>query len=150
MLPGPIWDGLLLIPLAVVATGLLALLRSDRQDGNAAGVAAALAVSRGEALQHTEIWTLFTGSRVPGLVGLKAFLRRHGRLLEGAHFIVLEQEEGLGATHWQRRGEAAMIAERGDRAVALLTVHLQDIDGAAARVRAMAEAIDRALREEGA
>lgn len=149
-MPGAMAKGLVLLPLTGVAVGLVALIQPGEHCANDAGVAAALAVGRGEPLQHTEIWTLFTGSRAPGLVGMRAFLRRHGRLLADAHFVVLEeQQDGDGATLWQRRGEAAVIAERGHRAVALLTVDPGDIRGAATRVRAIAEKVDRAAREEG-
>lgn len=148
VLPGAIWDRLVLLPLIGVVGGLTALLRPGRQYGNAAGVAAALAVGRSAPLTHTEVWTLFTGSRAPGLVGIQAFLLRHGRLLTEGHFIVLEEEAGEGATLWQRRGEAAVIAERPHRAVTLLPVNRSDIAGTAARVRAMAEAVDREAGQE--
>ncbi|MFZ5816049.1 MAG: hypothetical protein ACOY93_12190 [Bacillota bacterium] len=147
-LPGHLWDGLLLLPLLGVAAGLATLLRGGCEGGNAAGVAAALAVGRRQrSLEHTELWTLFTGSRTPGLVGIRAFLLRHGRLLKEAQFIVLEQESGEGATLWQRRGEAAVLAEQGYRGVLLLTVQPGGLEGAVARIRTIAEQIDAAATE---
>lgn len=143
LLPGAVWDGLALLPLLGVAAGLISLSGRLGMRGNAAGVAACLAVGRGPSLQHTEVWTLFTGSRIPGLVGMQAFLRRHGRLMEGAGFIVLEENEA-GATLWQRQGEAAVIAGLGYRVLARLTASPDDIDAAVARVRAVAEEIDLA------
>lgn len=144
LLRGPLWDALLLVPLAGVAVGLAAQMRPGEAAGNDAGVAAALAVGRLEPLQHTEVWTLFTGSRAPGMVGIRAFLRRHGRLLANARFVILEENAGTGATLWQRRGEASVVAECGYQAVALLTVDPIDIQGAAAHVRAIVEEVDRA------
>lgn len=143
LLGAPAWSGLPLLPICGLALGLLTLFQEGAEGGNAAGVAAALEVGRGAQLEHTEIWTVFTGSRAPGLVGIRAFVRRHDRLLAGARFIILEEEEGAGATLWQRRGEASVVAERGHMAVALLTVDPAHIGEAAARVRALAEEVDR-------
>ncbi|MFZ5825068.1 MAG: hypothetical protein ACOY94_12125 [Bacillota bacterium] len=143
VLPGPLWDLLVLLPLTLMAAVLIALALPGRPYGNNAGVAVALAVGQSAPLKHTEVWTVFTGSRAPGLVGIQAFLLRHGRLLADGDFIVLEEDEGEGATLWQRRGEAAVIAEHGHRAAVLLPVSREDIAGTAARVRSMAEAVDR-------
>lgn len=117
---------------------LLALLRPGERRTNDAGIAAGLLVARGAGLRETEVWTVFTGSRGPGGVGLSAFLDRHGRLLEDGLFLVLEEAaEAAGEPD-----EAALLTQRGFEAIALALPP----DGAeigAAAVRRVAEEVDR-------
>jgi len=142
----PLWDSLLALCLVAIGGGIALVLRGASQDRNDAGVAVALACGSGPSLQHTELWTVFTGCRVPGLVGMKAFLHRHGRLLGDAQFIVLEEEDGTLLTLQQRQAEAAVLMRQGHEQVMLLHVDPNGLEAAREQVRAMAEEIDQATR----
>ncbi len=142
-LSAKLWDALLILSLAGIALGLWLVMHETAEDRNDAGVAVALTAGSGPSLAHTEVWTVFTGSRVPGLVGMRAFLHRHGRLLADAHFVVLEEEDGTLLTFQQRQAEAAVITQEVRAQVTLLTVDPADMPGAVAQVRKIAEGVDQ-------
>jgi hypothetical protein len=91
-----VWQWLSLPLMALVAVGIL--LSHGRQSTgggeSAAGVAVALAAGEALArvpLRHTEVWTVFTGAREPGMVGLRALLQRYSHMLKDADFLVLDR-----------------------------------------------------------
>lgn len=100
-LPGSLWAWFSVGPVAGVALGAIHLLLRYRHGVDEPGVlnngcSLAALLRTGEwiaqrPLLHTEVWTLFTGCREPGLVGMHAFLDRHGLLLADAHFVVLDR-----------------------------------------------------------
>ncbi|HYG59773.1 MAG TPA: hypothetical protein VD902_17035 [Symbiobacteriaceae bacterium] len=89
---------LVTVPTAVMAVTLVRLVRHEVSapfvSGEAGGAAAVLTAGAQLArapLQYTEVWTVFTGCREPGMVGLHALLGRHGHVLRDADFVVLDQ-----------------------------------------------------------
>lgn len=94
------WAWVAVLPGVAVLSGLTLLGLGELQGvrGSDAGGAAgpALALAAGEAvarapLRHTEVWTVCTGSKEPGMVGLQVLLERYGALLADADFVVLDR-----------------------------------------------------------
>jgi hypothetical protein len=98
--PSALWTWLSLPSLAAVGAAGCGLIYGEAAGqyrpgirDNAAGVAAALRAGElmaGAPLQHTEVWTVFTGCKELGQAGMHACLDRHGELLTDAFFIVLD------------------------------------------------------------
>ncbi|HYF77756.1 MAG TPA: hypothetical protein VD973_11520 [Symbiobacteriaceae bacterium] len=95
-----IWARAALVPGGIVAWGLVARSLGEMRgmapagEGGAAGPGLALAAGEALAqapLRHTEVWTVYTGSKEPGMVGLQVLLERYGALLADADFVVLDR-----------------------------------------------------------
>jgi hypothetical protein len=68
---------------------------------NASGTGVMLALAQTLALKplrHTEVWFVGTGCEESDLVGMSAFMNRHGRDLEDAWFLNLDTVGGTGTT----------------------------------------------------
>jgi len=146
----------------------------SRAGGGAEGPALSLAAGEALAqvpLQHTEIWTVFTGAREPGMVGLRFFLQRYGPLLADADFVVLDgsgggapaklsddeltghlRDLGIAHSHWglwgvdlvSRRTQGALLLDEGFRAVSLLVpASPRALHDMVRLLRALGESIDR-------
>lgn len=95
----PAWAWLACIPGAAILVGAAAYVRAGlcgvaAGGGDAAGAALGLAAGAALAqapLRHTEVWTVFTGCREPGMTGLRALLDRYGHMLADADFVVLDR-----------------------------------------------------------
>lgn len=99
----PVWAWAAAVPGVAVGSGLMLLALGELQGvrgTDAAGAAGpGLALAAGEALaraplRHTEVWTVYTGSKEPGMVGLQVLLERYGALLADADFVVLDRIGG--------------------------------------------------------
>ncbi|HWI60681.1 MAG TPA: hypothetical protein VNT75_02450 [Symbiobacteriaceae bacterium] len=147
------WAWAALAPGAAVALGLAF---PHRALGVGSATGAAVVLAAGEALaraplKHTEVWTVFTGCREPGLAGLRFFLQAYGPMLADADFLVLDRigdgqavyaraeagfpvrsadpdlvgmlgELGVGNRPIPARAtQAALLLDEGHRAVSLLT-----------------------------
>ncbi|MDF2626182.1 MAG: hypothetical protein K0R39_13 [Symbiobacteriaceae bacterium] len=98
-----VWAWAAMLPGAFVAWSLVARglgeLRGAAASGDGSAAGPALALAAGEALaraplRHTEVWTVYTGSKEPGMVGLQVLLEQYGPLLADADFVVLDRIGG--------------------------------------------------------
>ena len=97
----------LLVDIALSAT-------SPGANDNASGVAAALELARrhGGDLEQFDLWVLLTGAQESLADGMRAFLRRHKRMLDSARTVFVNIDEvGAGSVRFTRR-EGALLAVR--------------------------------------
>ena len=87
---------------------------SPGANDNGSGVAIAIELARrhGGALEHFDLWVLFTGSQESLADGMRAFLRRHRTSLERTRTVFLNLDEvGAGSVRFTRR-EGALFTVR--------------------------------------
>lgn len=79
-------------------------------------------------LRHTEVWTVFTGSREPGMAGLHYLLQQYGHMLADADFVVLDRIRGGAPLFSLTEGRFPAHISDGDLAGYLRELGLAGVD----------------------
>lgn len=124
--PKLLWQYLSLPFVLVIAVLFILMLQADTSpfspgaNDNATAVAAVLGVAEGlkdAPLEHTTVWTLFTGCEEVGCYGADAFVRAHSDELGCPAWIPLEILGGVGADPTYLTSETFLLAAHSDPAL---------------------------------
>ncbi len=119
---------------------------------DASGVATALRLAErfGGRLEHFDLWVLLTGAQEPFALGMRGWLKRHGRRLDRTSTVFLNLDEvGSGTVRWTRREGLLMTVRSHVQLVELCGQVAEDSDEEARAIVNRAPSDGYAARSAG-